>query len=122
MKIAITAKGIGMDSEIDPRFGRCGYFVIIDTETMESESIVNGSAMASGGAGPQAAQAISKIGAKVIITGNVGPNAHQTLEAAGIEIITGSKGTVSEMVERYKKGELSSSDSPTVGSHAGMNK
>ncbi len=120
MKIAITAKGEELNSEIDPRFGRCRYFVIVDTETMEFESIINESAMASGGAGPQAANAISKMGAKVVITGNVGPNAHRTLEAAGIKIITGSNGKVSEMVQKYKRGELSSSTSPTVGSHAGM--
>ncbi len=120
MKIAITAKGKDLSSEIDPRFGRCGYFVIVETDTMEFEAITNESAMASGGAGPQAAQAVSKAGANVLITGNVGPNAHQALEAAGIEIITGSNGKVGEMVERYKKGELSSTNAPTVGSHAGM--
>ena len=120
MKIAITAKGKELNSETDPRFGRCGYFVIVDTETMEFEAMTNESAMASGGAGPQAAQAVSKAGAKVLITGNVGPNAHHALEAAGIEIITGSNGKVGDMVERYKKGELSSTSAPTVGSHAGM--
>lgn len=120
MKIAITAKGKELDSDIDTRFGRCEYFVIVDTETMEFEAIMNESAMASGGAGPQAAQTISKIGAKVLITGNVGPNAHQTLEAAGIEIITGSNGKVGDMAEKYKNGELSSTNAPTVGRHAGM--
>ena len=120
MKIAITAKGKELGSDIDPRFGRCGYFVIVDTETMESEAIVNESAMASGGAGPQAAQTVSRTGAKVLITGNVGPNAHQALEAAGIEIITGSNGKVGDMVGKYKNGELSTTSAPTVGSHAGM--
>lgn len=120
MKLAITSKGKEMSSETDPRFGRCGYFIIVDIETMEFEAIENASAMASGGAGPQAAQTVSKTGAEVIITGNVGPNAHQSLEAAGIEIITGSSGTVSDMIERYKNGELSRSNAPTVDSHAGM--
>ncbi|MEA3558911.1 MAG: NifB/NifX family molybdenum-iron cluster-binding protein [Candidatus Thermoplasmatota archaeon] len=120
MKIAVTAKGKELGSDIDPRFGRCGFFVIVDTETMEFESIINESAMASGGAGPQAAQTISRTGAKVLITGNVGPNAHQALEAAGMEIITGSNGTVGDMIEKYKNGELSSTTAPTVGSHAGM--
>ncbi len=120
MKIAITAKGKELGSDIDPRFGRCGYFVIVDTDTMEFEAVINEGAMASGGAGPQAAQTVSKTGAKVLITGNVGPNAHHALEAAGIEIIAGSSGQVVDMVERYKKGELSSTTAPTVGSHAGM--
>jgi len=39
MKIAITATGPDLDSIVDPRFGRCAYFLIIDPETMEYESI-----------------------------------------------------------------------------------
>jgi predicted Fe-Mo cluster-binding NifX family protein len=120
MKVAITAKGTDMNSEMDQRFGRCGYFLIVDTESMEFESIENRSAMATGGAGPQAVQTISKTGVKALITGNVGPNAYQTLEAAGIEIYTAPGGKVAEMVEKFKKGELTSSNSPTVDSHAGM--
>jgi predicted Fe-Mo cluster-binding NifX family protein len=29
MKLAISAKGKTLDSEIDPRFGRSGYFLIV---------------------------------------------------------------------------------------------
>ena len=54
MKICITANGEGLDSEVDPRFGRCSYFVIYDPETRSVESISNSSAVASGGAGIKA--------------------------------------------------------------------
>lgn len=120
MKIAITAKGEDLEAEVDPRFGRCQYFVIADSETMEFEAMENPSAMAMGGAGPQAAQAISKMDVGVVITGNVGPNAFQALEAAGIKIITGSSGIVREMVEKYNRGDFSETNAPSVGSHAGM--
>ena len=120
MKIAITAKGNDLEAEVDPRFGRCQYFVIADSETMEFEALENPSAMAAGGAGPQAAQAISKMNVNVVITGNVGPNAFQALEAAGIKIITGSSGTVKDMVEKYNRGDFSETNAPSVGSHAGM--
>ena len=120
MKIAITAKGEDLEAEVDPRFGRCQYFVIADSETMEFEALENPSAMAAGGAGPQAAQAISKMNVNVVITGNVGPNAFQALEAAGIKIITGSSGTVKDMVEKYNRGDFSETNAPSVGSHAGM--
>ena len=35
MKIAISSTGKDLDCQIDPRFGRCQYFIIVDPETME---------------------------------------------------------------------------------------
>ena len=120
MKIAITAKNNDFNSEIDPRFGRCSFFIILDLDTMGFESISNESAMSSGGAGIQAAQTIAKAGVEVVVTGNMGPNAFQTLSAAGIRVFTGANGTVKEAVEKYKKGELKEAEAPNVGSHSGM--
>ena len=120
MKIAITAKGNTLESEVDPRFGRCSYFLIVDTDTMSFESISNESAMASGGAGIQAAQTVAKSGVEAVVTGNMGPNAFQTLSAAGIKVFTGANGTVKESIEKYKKGELKETEAPNVDSHSGM--
>jgi len=41
MKIAVSATGLTLDAEVDPRFGRCQYFVIVDPETMEFEALEN---------------------------------------------------------------------------------
>lgn len=120
MKIGVTSTGKDLNAQVDPRFGRCQYFLIIDSETMNFEIIPNESAMASGGAGIQAAQMIAKTGTKVVLTGNVGPNAFQTLSAAGVKVVTGVDGTVKEAVEKYKKGELKETDSASVNSHFGM--
>ena len=120
MKIAVTSKSNNLESEIDPRFGRCSYFLIVDTDTMNFEYLSNESAMASGGAGIQAAQNVAKTGAEVVVTGNMGPNAFQTLSAAGIRVFIGANGTVKEAVEKYKKGELKEAEAPNVGSHSGM--
>ena len=120
MKIAVTSKSNNLESEIDPRFGRCSYFLIVDTDTMSFEPLSNESAMASGGAGIQAAQNVAKTGAEVVVTGNMGPNAFQTLSAAGIKVFIGANGTVKEAVEKYKKGELKEAEAPNVGSHSGM--
>ena len=120
MKIGISSTGKDLNAQVDPRFGRCQYFLIVDADTMDFESISNESAMASGGAGIQAAQIIAKAGVEVMITGNVGPNAFQTLSAAGIKIFTGISGTIKEAVERYKKGDLKETETSTVGSHFGM--
>ena len=120
MKICVTSQGDSLDSTVDPRFGRCAYFVFVDTDTMEFEPLENSQAQAMGGAGPQAAKTVVDKGAKVLLTGNVGPNAYQALNAGGIEVFTGISGTVKEAVEKYKKGELKKTDGPDVGSHFGM--
>ena len=121
MKICVTAQGDNLDAQVDPRFGRCQYFIIVDQETLEFEAIENSSAQAMGGAGIQSGQLISGKGVEVVLTGNVGPNAFQTLEAAGVKVITGmAGGSVKEAVEKFKKGELKTVAGPSVGSHAGM--
>jgi predicted Fe-Mo cluster-binding NifX family protein len=120
MKICVSATANTLDAQVDPRFGRCLYLVIVDSENMHFESFPNVASGAGGGAGIQAAQIIAGKGAKVLITGNVGPNAFQALSASGIRIVTGASGTVKEVVEKYKRGELSDTGAPTVRGHFGM--
>ena len=120
MKICVTATADGLDAQIDPRFGRCPYFVIVDSETMEFEAIPNIASGSVSGAGIQAAQTVASKGVKVLITGNVGPNAFQALSAGGIKVVTGAFGNVREVVEKYKSGELKETSSPTVRGHFGM--
>ena len=120
MKICATSTGNSLDAQIDPRFGRCAYLVIVDSETMQFEAFPNIAAGATGGAGIQAAQTITSKGVKLLMTGNVGPKAFQALSAAGIEVVTGSFGTVRDAVEKFKRGKLSKTGVPTVGGHFGM--
>lgn len=120
MKICVTSIGDNIDSDVDPRFGRCKYFLIIDTDSMNVKSISNESLMASGGAGIKAAQMVAKTGAETVITGNIGPNAFQTLKTAGIKIITGINGKIKDVVERFNQGELKEIDEPSVSSHFGL--
>ena len=120
MKIAVTASGTSLDAAVDPRFGRCPYFVIVETETMQFEAVPNVSQSEPRGAGIQSAQIIAEKGAKAVITGHVGPNAYQALSASGIRVITGAMQTVREVVMKYQKGELKETGSPTVHGHFGM--
>ena len=122
MKICVSASSNTLDANVDPRFGRCPYFVIVDSETMESEVVSNDSTNAAHGAGIQAAQTVANSGATVVITGNVGPNAFKVLSATGIKVITGVSGSIKEAVEKYKNGELQETTNPTVGGHFGMGK
>ncbi len=120
MKICVTSTGNTLDSSVDPRFGRAAYLIIVDSENMIFEAVANTAAGNMSGAGIQAAQTIANKGAKVLITGNVGPNAFQALSATGTKIVTGAFGTVREVVEKYKRGELKETGAPTVGGHFGM--
>lgn len=120
MKVAVSANGRKLDSPIDPRFGRCAYFIIVDTDDMSYDVFDNDNIALGGGAGIQSAQFVASKGAKVIITGNVGPNAVRTISAAGVELITGQTGTVRMVVEDYKEGKLNSMNKPNVAGHFGM--
>jgi len=119
MKLCISSTGPHLEASVDPRFGRCQYFLFVDTETMSFESVVNPALMAGGGAGVQAAQLTVNKGAEVILTGNIGPNAFQALQAAGLKIATGVTGSVKEVIEKFKKGELQYTGTPTVDVHFG---
>jgi len=120
MKVAVTATGPSLDAAMDPRFGRCSYFVVVETDDMTFEAIENVNSSLGGGAGIQSAQVMAQKGAKAVLTGNCGPNAHQTLSAAGIDVIVGCSGIVSEAVERFKSGQLRAASAPNVAGHSGM--
>jgi predicted Fe-Mo cluster-binding NifX family protein len=120
MKIVVSSTGPELTSPADPRFGRCSYFVVVETETMEAKAHSNESRIAMGGAGIQAGQFVASLGAQAVITGNVGPNAARVLAAAGVKVYTGASGTVEEAVKNFSAGELSSASSATVSAHFGM--
>jgi predicted Fe-Mo cluster-binding NifX family protein len=120
MKIAISATGPTLDDDIDPRFGRCQYFIIADPETMQFEAMDNSSASAAGGAGISAAQSVAGKGVQALLTGNCGPNAYQVLSSSGIQIITGVTGKVSEAIQDYQSGKFQNSAQPNVPDHFGM--
>jgi predicted Fe-Mo cluster-binding NifX family protein len=120
VKIAVSATAPALDAEVDPRFGRCQYFVIVDSESMQFEALDNSNAMAAGGAGISTAQMIASKEVEVVLTGNCGPNAYQTLSAAGIQVITGVSGGIKDAIEAYKAGRFQSSAQPSVDAHYGM--
>jgi predicted Fe-Mo cluster-binding NifX family protein len=112
MKICITSQGNNLDTLLDPRFGRCQYFIVVDTDTLDFEAIRNPNIDASGGAGIQSGQMMAERQVRVVVTGKLGPNACQTLQAAGISMITAASGTVREVIEKYKREELKSEEVP----------
>ena len=96
-----------MEAKVSEQFGRCAYFLIVDSETMKFEPVSTPGIGMMGGAGPESASGIAAHGAKVVLTGQVGPNAKTALDSAGITIVSGVSGTktVREAVEDYLKGQ-----------------
>jgi len=110
MIIAISSPDGKFNAEFSPRFGRCDFFIIIDTDTREWESKPNPAANARGGAGPQAVQFLSGAGVKAAVTGRYGPNAFTTLKAAGIRAYISDAGTPEELLDRFIAGTLEEVD------------
>ena len=111
MKIAVTSKGTDLDSQVDPRFGRAAYILIVDTENLEFEVLDNkDNVNAFKGAGIQAASMVSDKGAEVLLTGFCGPNSFKTLEAAKIKIVNDMSGTVRDAVKVFNEGKYVFSD------------
>ncbi|TEB05058.1 Dinitrogenase iron-molybdenum cofactor [Pelotomaculum schinkii] len=118
MKIAVTSQGKTLESKVDPRFGRAGWFVVIDTNTGDYKAVSNEQNLnANQGAGIQAAEQVSRQEVSALITGNCGPKAFRTLMAAGIKVYYGTDGTVAEVLEQFKKGKLSKASDANVDSH-----
>jgi len=118
MKIAITAMGNTLESDVDPRFGRAKFFAIYETDDGSVEFVDNEQSLNTpSGAGIQAGSNVVKSGAKVLITGNCGPKAFRTLDAAGIKVVIGAKGTVGEVAEGFKKGEYEYATTANVEGH-----
>lgn len=120
MKIAVSSEKPFLEAAIDPRFGRCAYYLIVETDDMRFETIENPNVALGGGAGIQSAQLMSQEGVAYLLTGNCGPNAWKTLEAAGIKVITGCYGIVRDAVESFMAGEFATAQQSNVESHYGM--
>lgn len=107
MKIAVSAAGKSLDAAVDPRFGRCACFVIVDSETLQFEAFDNACAALTGGAGIQAARFVATKGVQAVVTGRCGPNAVLTLSSAGVERYEGQdRMTVREAIEKLEGGHL----------------
>jgi len=120
MKIAVSAVGQNLEARLDPRFGRCSYFLIVDPDTMEFEVFDNASAALGSSAGVQAAQFVASKGAGAVITGHCGPKAMDVLSAGGIQVFAGQDGILRDIVSAYKNGEMTPTTAATTGVHSGM--
>jgi predicted Fe-Mo cluster-binding NifX family protein len=118
MKVAVTSKGILLDSEVDPRFGRAPYILIVDTDTWAFEAVDNSDNVnAFKGAGIQAATMVSDKGVEVLMTGYCGPKAFATLEAAAVKVVSDVSGKVRDAVLAFKEGKVTYAASANKDAH-----
>lgn len=118
MRIVVTAKGDNLEAEVDPRFGRAARFLLFDTQTRQLQCVDNQQSLnAAQGAGVQAAQTVSGLGADCLLTGHCGPKAFRALQAAGVQIYTGASGTVAEAIAALEQGRLRPASSADVEGH-----
>lgn len=103
MKIAVTSTGDSIDALVSEQFGRCQYFLIVDSDTMKFEAVSNLGEQMQSGAGPKAAELIINKGAEILLTGHVGDKAEEALKLGGIKIVSGFKNTtkVKDAVNSY---------------------
>ncbi|CCO07454.1 NifB/NifX family molybdenum-iron cluster-binding protein [Desulforamulus hydrothermalis] len=117
MKIAVSSSGMNLEDALNPRLGRCEYFIIHQEETGHYTAIENTGRFAVGAAGIATAGLLNEQGVDVLITGLVGPNAFTALQAAGIRVFIGATGSVQQALQDYRAGKLSEAAGPNVGPH-----
>ncbi len=122
MKIAISSSGPDLNSQVDPRFGRASYFVIVDSDSKEITNVIDNRAAqeAAHGAGINAAAMVAGSGAQVVLTGRVGPKAYAVLQTGKVEVVSGAAGTVRSTLDAYLSGSLKESGGPDTFAHGGM--
>lgn len=114
MKIIATSTGQDLDATLDPRFGRCAYFVLIDTDSGAFEATPNPYLDAAGGAGTQAAQWVLDQGADVLLTGQCGPKATAVLQDSSIRIVEGASGSLREASASVASASVSTEVTPAA--------
>ncbi|MCP4606318.1 MAG: dinitrogenase iron-molybdenum cofactor biosynthesis protein [Proteobacteria bacterium] len=118
-QVAISVKSVdGLNSILDPRFGRAFAYVVVDIDTNAVVTqLDNTLRQAAHGAGTGAAAMMAKNNVSAVISGRFGPKAFQALDSLGIEMWTAPDGlSVKEAVSRFVSGSLSRESSPSGGS------
>lgn len=108
MIIAVAANGPDLESAVEHRLGHSPYLLIIDTGTLDFEAIPVSLDRSGAGIGFVAVAVEKK--ARAVIAGYVSPNVSRPLREHDIEVFTSVSGTVRDVVERYRRGELGGRD------------
>ncbi len=123
MKIAISASSDDLNGQVNPVFGRCPGFLIVEAEGSEIKNhffIPNTAMNAVHGAGTAAAQAVINQGVQAVISGNLGPNAFNIIQQAGIKFYPGFGLNIKEAIEKVVSGQLKEQGNASTGANYGL--
>lgn len=112
MIIAVSSRSdAGLDSFVDPRFGRCAFYTIIEVDAgtiINVQSHPNTVTTSFFVAGVQAIKMIVNIGVNTVITGKLGPKSFYGLRDAEIPAYSATPGIlVSQALEMFLQKKLS---------------
>lgn len=101
----------GLESQLDPQFGRAYAFIIVEPEFENIGSIAaqffNSAAAAAHGAGTAATVIMKSNGVEAVISGRFGPKAYQALQACDIEMWIAPSGiSAREAIDLFMAGNL----------------
>ena len=122
MKVAISSTGKNLESEVDARFGRCNYFLIVNIEDkkIKSVKVIKNTAVSQiGGAGISAAEIVANEEVNAVITANLGPRAFSVFNQFGIKIYQG-QGKIKDVVQKFIEGKLIQITDSTGPQHMGL--
>ena len=122
MKVAISSTGKNLESEVDARFGRCNYFLIVNIEDkkIKSVKVIKNTAVSQiGGAGISAAEIVANEEVNAVITANLGPRAFSVFNQFGIKIYQG-QGKIKDVVQKFIGGKLIQITDSTGPQHMGL--
>ena len=115
MKLAFTVNTQDDNPNLERRFGRCKYFLIVDTETQSRSLLSNPGLDSAHGAGTQAAQYLVEENVGAVIGGDFGPNAYSVLEAAGVQMYAAGDAKVDSLIADFHTGKLQRAASRSGG-------
>jgi len=104
MKTLISSTGKDLDSGFDLRFGRAGWFCLLNEDTGDTTFHENNNAEATHGAGTKAVEKVVELGASRVISGDFGPKAKELLEKFNIQmvIISDDSKSIADIIDSIK--------------------
>jgi predicted Fe-Mo cluster-binding NifX family protein len=121
MKIAISATGRDIESNIDVTFGRALFFLILDTTTKEVKVIENKVRDRPDGVGITAVNVVENEGVDAVITYDIGPFAFKTFRQGGVKIYK-AEGKINNAIRLLEEGKLSEITKATKPKYSGLKK
>ncbi len=107
MKVLVTTVAPGLDAEIEPRFWHAAYLTIVDTASLQWESVPTPTMPNVHSAGTRLSLLATHQQLGATISNDYGPNCYIVLDAAGVPMyLSGACQTAREAVEQFNAGKL----------------